>query len=149
NGPLFAAGSARRKAGSLIREFDVRGAGVDTLAQSLSGGNQQKVQLARELTGNAELIVAEQPSQGADIGAIESIHRTLVAMRDAGRGVFVISADLDEIFAISDRILVIYRGRIVADLQAAETDAEEIGHFMSGIHDEAGAERISSGAAHA
>ena len=126
-GPLFAARAARRKAGGLIREFDVRGATVDTLAQSLSGGNQQKVQLARELTGNAALIVAEQPSQGVDIGAIEAIHRTLVAMRDAGRGVFVISADLDEIFAISDRILVIYRGRIVANLQAEATDVEEVG----------------------
>jgi simple sugar transport system ATP-binding protein len=135
NGPLFAARAARRRAGTLIREFDVRGAGADTLAGSLSGGNQQKVQLARELTGEAALVVAEQPSQGVDIGAIESIHRTLVAMRDAGRGVFVISADLDEVFAISDRILVIYRGRIVADLQAAETDAEEVGHYMGGVHD--------------
>ena len=137
-GPLFGSRAARRKAGTLIREFDVRGATVDSLAQSLSGGNQQKVQLARELTSRAELIVAEQPSQGVDIGAIESIHRTLVAMRDAGRGVFVISADLDEIFAISDRILVIYRGRIVADLQADETDVEEVGHYMSGLRDGGG-----------
>jgi ABC-type uncharacterized transport system ATPase subunit len=136
-GPLFASRAARLRAGALIREFDVRGAGADTLAQSLSGGNQQKVQLARELTGPAQLIVAEQPSQGVDIGAIESIHRTLVAMRDAGRSVFVISADLDEIFALSDRILVIYRGRIVADLHAAETDAEEVGRYMSGVHDDA------------
>ena len=134
-GPLFAPRAARRKAGGLIRQFAVRGAGVDTLAQSLSGANQQKVQLARELTGDAALVVAEQPSQGVDIGAIESIHRTLVAMRDAGRAVFVISADLDEIFGLSDRILVIYRGRIVANLPAAATNVEEIGRYMSGLHE--------------
>jgi simple sugar transport system ATP-binding protein len=136
-GPLFARGAARRRSARLIRDYDVRGAAVDTLAQSLSGGNQQKVQLARELTGDAALVVAEQPSQGVDIGAIESIHRTLVAMRDAGRGVLVVSADLDEIFGLSDRILVIYRGRIVADLVAEATDVEELGRYMSGLHEEA------------
>ena len=138
-GPLLAAQAARRKARELIRKFDVRGAGEDTLAKSLSGGNQQKVQLARELTRGARLIVAEQPSQGVDIGAIEAIHRTLVEMRDAGRAVFVISADLDEIFSLSDRILVMYRGKIVADLLSDATDVEEVGHFMGGVHDQADA----------
>ncbi len=132
-GPGFAVGAARRRAADLIRRFDVRGGDVDKKARSLSGGNQQKVQIARELTRDARLIIAEQPSQGVDIGAIESIHRTLVEMRDAGRAVLVISADLDEIFSVSDRILVMYRGRIVADLDAAETDAEEVGRYMGGI----------------
>ncbi|MBV9634196.1 MAG: ABC transporter ATP-binding protein [Methylobacteriaceae bacterium] len=132
-GPFLAARSARARSAELIRRFDVRGANVDTPAASLSGGNQQKVQLARELTRAAAIILAEQPSQGVDIGAIEAIHRILVEMRDSGRAVFVISADLDEIFALSDRILVIFRGRIVADLTAEETDFEEIGRFMGGI----------------
>jgi simple sugar transport system ATP-binding protein len=126
--------AARRKAGELIRKFDVRGASESTLARSLSGGNQQKVQLARELSRGARLIVAEQPSQGVDIGAIEAIHRILVGMRDDGRAVFVISADIDEIFSLSDRILVIYRGRIVADLDADNANVEEVGRFMGGLH---------------
>jgi ABC-type uncharacterized transport system ATPase subunit len=134
-GPLFAASAARRRAGVLIRQFDVRGGKEDTPAKSLSGGNQQKVQLARELTRRARLIVAEQPSQGVDIGAIEAVHRILVEMRDSGRAVFVVSADLDEVFSLSDRILVIYRGRIVADRKTTETNVEEIGHFMGGVHD--------------
>ncbi len=132
-GPFLAVARARRKAGELISRFDVRGATLDKPARSLSGGNQQKVQIARELTRDASVIVAEQPSQGVDIGAIEQIHRTLVEMRDAGKSVFVISADLDEIFSISDRILVIYRGRIVADLAADATTPEEVGRFMGGI----------------
>jgi simple sugar transport system ATP-binding protein len=81
-------------------------------------------------------VVAEQPSQGVDIGAIEAIHRTLVAMRDAGRAVFVVSADLDEVLSISDRILVIYRGRIVADLPASATNSEEVGRYMGGLETE-------------
>lgn len=133
-GPILMAKAARRKAGELIRKFDVRGASESTLARSLSGGNQQKVQLARELSRGARLIVAEQPSQGVDIGAIEAIHRILVGMRDDGRAVFVISADIDEIFSLSDRILVIYRGRIVADLDADNANVEEVGRFMGGLH---------------
>lgn len=132
-GPAFAVGVARRRAAELISRFDVRGGDPDKKARSLSGGNQQKVQIARELTRGTRLIIAEQPSQGVDIGAIESIHRTLVEMRDAGCAVFVVSADLDEILSISDRILVMYRGRIVADLDAAATDAEEVGRYMGGL----------------
>ncbi len=134
-GPILMTKAARRKADGLIHRFDVRGASESTLAKSLSGGNQQKLQLARELTRGARLIVAEQPSQGVDIGAIEAIHRILVEMRDDGRAVFVISADIDEIFSLSDRILVIYRGRIVADLSADEANVEEVGRFMGGLHD--------------
>jgi simple sugar transport system ATP-binding protein len=134
-GPILLADAARRRATELIRKFDVRGAGAATLAKSLSGGNQQKLQLARELTRGARLIVAEQPSQGVDIGAIEAIHRILVEMRDEGRAVLVISADIDEIFSLSDRVLVIYRGRIVADLIAEQTNIEEVGRFMGGLHD--------------
>ena len=132
-GPLLSAAAARRRCRALIREFDVRGANEETPAGALSGGNQQKVQLSRELTRAAGLIIAEQPSQGVDIGAIESIHRTLVAMRDAGRAVFVISADLDELLSLCDRILVIYRGRIVGDFPAEAADLGRIGQLMGGI----------------
>ena len=135
-GPLLVSAAARRKARELITNFDVRGAREDTPARSLSGGNQQKVQLARELTRTARLIIAEQPSQGVDIGAIEAIHRTLVQMRDASRAVFVISADLDEVFAISDRILVIYRGQIVGDFQTRDTNVEEVGRLMGGLYED-------------
>ena len=132
SGPFLNSRKAWRRALDLIRKFDVRGGEPDKPVRSLSGGNQQKVQIARELTRDARLVIAEQPSQGVDIGAIEAIHRTLVEMRDAGRAVFVVSADLDEIFSISDRILVIYRGRIVANLKAAATDSDEVGRYMGG-----------------
>jgi simple sugar transport system ATP-binding protein len=146
-GPILMANAARRRANELIRKFDVRGAKDSTPAKSLSGGNQQKLQLARELTRGARLVIAEQPSRGVDIGAIEAIHRILVEMRDSGRAVFVISADIDEIFSLSDRILVIYRGRIVADLIAGEVDVEEVGRLMGGLHDsgEAGSESAHVG----
>ena len=134
-GPILMANAGRRRADELIRAFDVRGAKNTTIAKSLSGGNQQKLQLARELTRGARLIIAEQPSRGVDIGAIEAIHRILVEMRDSGHGVFVISADLDEVFSLSDRILVIYRGLIVADLIADKTDIEEVGRLMGGLHE--------------
>ena len=131
-GPFLSAAAARRRCRELIRQFDVRGANEETPAGALSGGNQQKVQLARELTRAARLIIAEQPSQGVDIGAIEAIHRMLVAMRDEGRAVFVISADLDELLSLCDRVLVIYRGRIVGDFSAAAADVGRIGQLMGG-----------------
>jgi ABC-type uncharacterized transport system ATPase subunit len=132
-GPFLSVRSARKRAASLIAQFDIRGAGPMTPAGELSGGNQQKVVLARELSRDASVIVAEQPSQGVDIGAIESIHRLLVDLRDAGKAVLLISADLDEIFALSDRILVMYRGQIVGDLVASETDIETVGRLMAGL----------------
>ena len=134
SGPFLKIGKAKQWASDLIQKFDVRGGEPDKLALSLSGGNQQKVQIGRELTRDARLVIAEQPSQGVDIGAIEAIHRMLVQMRDAGRAVFVVSADLDEILSISDRILVIYRGQIVANLQAAATNADEVGRYMGGFN---------------
>lgn len=131
-GPFLSSRAAKSRADALIKDFDIRGGGIDASAGSFSGGNQQKVQIARELTREVKLVVAEQPSQGVDIGAIESIHKLLVAMRDAGHGVLVVSADLDEIMALSDRILVMYRGKIVADLDAGETSYEEVGLHMGG-----------------
>ncbi len=132
-GPFLAVSAARQQASALITQFDLRGAEPDKLARALSGGNQQKVRIARELTRDARVIVAEQPSQGVDIGAIEQIHRTLVEMRDAGKSVLVISADLDEIFSIAGRILVLYRGRIVAGVPTDRTTTEEVGRYMGGL----------------
>lgn len=144
-GPFIDNARAKARSSELIKRFDVRGADLQKRSGALSGGNQQKVQIARELTRDAPLIIAEQPSQGVDIGAIEAIHRILVDMRDNGRGVFVISADLDEIFSISDRILVIYRGMIVASFLTSETNPEEVGRYMSGLEDEAPAPAQLSG----
>ena len=113
----------------------MRGAEPDKLAGSLSGGNQQKVQIARELTRDAAVVIAEQPSQGVDIGAIEAIHRTLVEMRDAGKSVFVVSADLDEIFSHlrphSRDLSRSDRGRP----ESRGDHAEEVGRYMGGLHE--------------
>jgi len=132
-GPFLDAQAAIGKTRELIERFEIRGAHPFTEARSLSGGNQQKVQIAREFSHAARLIVAEQPSQGVDVGTIEAIHRMLIEMRDRGRAVFVISSDLDEIFSISDRILVIYRGCIVADIRADVTSTKELGEYMGGL----------------
>jgi ABC-type uncharacterized transport system ATPase subunit len=136
-GPLLRLRAARQRAGELIRRFDIRGAAPATPACSLSGGNQQKVVLARELERDARLIIVEQPSQGVDIGAIEAIHRLLIRMRDEGHAILVVSADLDEILALSDRILVMFRGAIAGELTAAGADAENIGRLMGGLGPEA------------
>jgi general nucleoside transport system ATP-binding protein len=135
-GPFLSVNAAKARAEKLVQSYDVRGGGIYATAGSLSGGNQQKIQVARELDRDAKLVIAEQPSQGVDIGAIESIHKILVAMRDRGKAVLVVSADLDEIMALSDRIVVMYRGRIVADLKTAQTSYEEVGRYMGGLHEE-------------
>jgi len=132
-GPLLDKGKARARAQELFDRYDVRARGLDAAAASLSGGNQQKIQVARELSRAAKLVIAEQPSQGVDIGAIESIHKILVSMRNEGKAVLVVSADLDEIIALSDRVVVMYRGRVVADLTAQEADYERLGLYMGGL----------------
>ncbi len=145
NGPFLSQRRAQERAHKLIQTYDVRGGGMFATAGSLSGGNQQKIQIARELSREARLIIAEQPSQGVDIGAIESIHKVLVSMRNAGKAVLVVSADLDEVIALSDRIVVMYRGRVVADLSSDQTSYEEIGRYMGGLHEDAHADTASTG----
>jgi len=115
----------------LIKEFDVRGGGAQTPAASLSGGNQQKVILAREVSRSPQVLIAAQPTRGLDVGAIEFIHRRLVEQRDAGRGVLLVSFELDEILSLSDRILVIYEGRIVGEY-GPDVSEEELGIAMTG-----------------
>lgn len=117
----------------LIETFDVRsGEGKDSLARTMSGGNQQKAIIAREFDLNPSLMIASQPTRGLDVGAIEYIHKRLVEMRDAGAAVLLVSFELDEIMNLSDRINVIFSGKIVADLDPKLTDERELGLYMSG-----------------
>jgi general nucleoside transport system ATP-binding protein len=115
----------------LLQEFDVRGGGPRTRAAALSGGNQQKVVVAREVARDPRALIAAQPTRGLDVGAIEFVHRRLVEERDEGRAVLLISLELDEILSLSDRILVLYEGRIVAEYGPDVTE-EELGIAMTG-----------------
>jgi general nucleoside transport system ATP-binding protein len=119
------------RARKLLEEFDVRGGGPQTPAASLSGGNQQKVVVAREVSRDPRVLVAAQPTRGLDVGAIEFVHRRLVQERDKGRAILLVSFELDEILSLSDRILVIYEGRIVAQY-TPDVSEEEIGIAMTG-----------------
>ena len=116
---------------TLIAEYDVRPPDPQLRARDLSGGNQQKVILGRELAGQPKVVIAVQPTRGLDVGAIANVHRHLVAARDAGAGVLLISMDLDEIRALSDRIAVMYGGKVVAELPAGASESE-IGPHMLG-----------------
>jgi simple sugar transport system ATP-binding protein len=118
-------------AAKLLQEFDVRGGAPSTPARSLSGGNQQKVVIAREVSGNPEALIAAQPTRGLDVGAIEFVHRRLLAERDEGRAILLFSLELDEVRSLADRILVIYDGRIVGELPPTASD-EELGLLMTG-----------------
>jgi simple sugar transport system ATP-binding protein len=120
-----------RWAAGLLKEFDVRGGGPTTRAGSLSGGNQQKVVVAREVSRDPSVLIAAQPTRGLDVGAIEFVHRRLVEQRDAGKAVLLVSLELEEILSLSDRILVLYEGRIVAEF-APEVSEEEVGIAMLG-----------------
>jgi simple sugar transport system ATP-binding protein len=119
------------RAGRLLKQFDVRGGGPETRAGALSGGNQQKVVLAREIERDPRVLIAAQPTRGLDVGAIEFVHRRLVEERDEGRAVLLVSLELDEILSLSDRILVIYEGRIVGEYGPGVTE-EELGIAMTG-----------------
>ena len=130
-------GSAREEAARLVDQFDIRTPSVTTPVGTLSGGNQQKVIVARELSRELKLAIACQPTRGIDVGSIEYIHERIVALRDAGVAVLVVSTELDEVMALADRVLVMYRGTIVADLQRASTDHNEVGLYMAGAKESA------------
>jgi len=122
-----------RYADGLIEKFDIRsGQGARTPARSMSGGNQQKAIIAREIDREPDLLIAVQPTRGLDVGAIEYIHSRLVEERTKGRGVLMVSLELEEVMNISDRILVIYEGRIVADVDPREVTYQELGLYMAG-----------------
>ena len=123
----------QENAQKLIGEFDVRPADcARTEARALSGGNQQKVIIAREVTNDPDLLIAVQPTRGLDVGAIEFVHKSLVEQRDHGKAVLLISLELDEVMDLSDRINVLYNGRIVGEMDAAGADEKEIGLLMAG-----------------
>ncbi|WP_191561684.1 ABC transporter ATP-binding protein [Metabacillus idriensis] len=120
------------KAEKLIKEFDVRTPSSSTLARALSGGNQQKAIIGREVDRDPDLLIAAQPTRGLDVGAIEFIHRRLIEQRDKGKAVLLISFELEEIMNVSDRIAVIYEGKIVAIVNPKETTEQELGLLMAG-----------------
>ena len=136
------AGFLRRKnirgyAQRLIDQYDVRsGQGSITVARSMSGGNQQKAIIAREIDKDPQLLIAVQPTRGLDVGAIEYIHGQIVAQRDAGKAVLLVSLELDEVMTVSDRILVMYEGEIVGELDPKTTTVEELGLYMAGAKKE-------------
>ena len=126
-------GEVRSYAENLIEQYDVRsGQGPITVARSMSGGNQQKAIIAREVDRDLPLIVAVQPTRGLDVGAIEYIHSQLVAERDKGKAVLLVSLELDEVMSLSDRILVLYEGEIVGELDPKATTVQELGLYMAG-----------------
>ncbi len=131
NGKLLNS-NIKKFANELIKKFDVRPQDEDFIARSLSGGNQQKVIIAREVTNNPDLLIATQPTRGLDVGAIEFVHESLIEQRDKGKGVLLVSFELDEIMSVSDRIAVIYEGKIVGIVDAKEANENQIGLMMAG-----------------
>ena len=113
-------------------KFDIRPRDESYFAGSLSGGNQQKVIIAREITNNPDVLLAAQPTRGLDVGAVEYVHRFLVDQRDAGKAVLLVSFELDEIFALSDRIAVMFEGKILDVLDTNNTNEMEVGYLMAG-----------------
>ena len=127
----------REYSASIVKEFDVRsGEGIDSLAGKLSGGNQQKAIIGREITKDPDVLIAVQPTRGLDVGAIEFIHKALVTQRDKGKAVLLVSFELDEIFNLSDRIAVINAGRLVDIVKTEDTDVHKVGLMMAGIKSE-------------
>ena len=128
----------RTYAQRLLEQYDVRsGQGPVTISRSMSGGNQQKAIVAREIDKDPQLLIAVQPTRGLDVGAIEYIHKQIVAQRDAGKAVLLVSLELDEVMNLSDRILVMYEGEIVGELDPKTTTVQELGLYMAGAKKEA------------
>lgn len=132
--------SIERWAEELYEKFDIRGAGIDTAVGSMSGGNMQKVVVAREFSFDTPVLVVSQPTRGVDIGAIEFIHSAIIEKRNAGCAVLLSSADLDEVFRLSDRIITLYEGRITGEFTAGGVTKEELGWHMTGSGREEAAE---------
>lgn len=123
----------RKYSNRLIKQYDIRsGQGPVTKVRSMSGGNQQKAIIAREIDKDPKFLIAVQPTRGLDVGAIEYIHKQIVAERDAGKGVLLVSLELDEVMNVSDRILVMYEGEIVGEFDPKKVSVEELGLYMAG-----------------
>ena len=137
-GGILRRGNIRNYAERLIEQFDVRsGQGPVTMTRAMSGGNQQRAIIAREIDRDPKLLIAVQPTRGIDVGAIEYIHKQIVAQRDAGKAVLLVSLELDEVMTVSDRILVMYEGEIVGELDPKTSTVEELGLYMAGAKREA------------
>jgi len=136
NGMKMRWSDASKKAKELVANYDIRTSDPDQLASTLSGGNQQKVIVARELSRKIGLVLAAQPTRGIDVGSIEYIHEQIVKERDAGTAVLIVSTELDEVMALSDRLLVMYRGKIVADLDPKKISHMDVGLYMAGSQPE-------------
>jgi ABC-type uncharacterized transport system ATPase subunit len=132
---LLAIKKIKHLATRLIKEFDVRARGIGNDAATLSGGNQQKLILARELEGDPRLLIAQQPTRGLDVGAIEFVWKQVLEQKEAGRAVLLISAELDEIYELSDRIVTIYEGRITGEY-SPDDPREKVGIGMTGARAE-------------
>ncbi|MGF7032163.1 simple sugar transport system ATP-binding protein [Paenibacillus mucilaginosus] len=135
---ILRSGSNRSWAAELVERYDVKTPGIDAPVQMMSGGNQQKLLFAREIEQDPKLMVAVHPTQGLDVGASQGVHRLLGELRSRGRGVLLISEDLDEVLQLSDRVLVLYGGRIVGTVDRAEADRERIGRLMAGLTEREG-----------
>ena len=122
----------RQYAEKLIPQFDIRPTEPDVIAQSLSGGNAQKIVVAREVDADGKLLIASQPSRGVDIGAIELIRKILNDVKKSGKGILLVSADLEEVLALSDRIVVMYEGRIMGIVDSDEATTDNVGLLMLG-----------------
>ncbi len=133
---LISEKKAMEKTSHLIQDYDIRVSDHEGLISSLSGGNAQKVIIAREFNSNPELLIAAQPTRGVDIGAIEFIHQSLLDLQNKGKSILLISSELSEILNLSDRILVMYKGKIIGELDAKHATAEKVGYLMMGIKDE-------------
>ena len=132
--------SIERYAEEVYERFDIRGAGIDTAVGSMSGGNMQKVVVAREFSYDTPALVISQPTRGVDIGAMEFIHTRIIEKRNSGCAVLLSSADLDEVFRLSDRIITLYEGRVTGEFRADSITKEEIGYYMTGHRGEEAAE---------
>ncbi len=136
--------SIRRRCSELVSAFQVKTPGLDTPARNLSGGNIQKLILARELSGRPRVLLVAQPTRGVDVGAAEYIHRRLIEQRDAGTAVLIVSEDLDEVLSLADRILVIYEGRLIGEVDAKEASRDTLGLMMAGVRPDAEPEPVAT-----
>ena len=121
-----------RYVSGIYEKFDIRGAGINTAVGSMSGGNMQKVVVAREFSFDSPVLIIAQPTRGVDVGAIEFIHTRIIEKRNAGCAILLCSADLDEVFRLSDRIITMYEGRITGEFRTSDITKEEIGWYMTG-----------------
>lgn len=140
-------GAIEENATKLVAQYDIRTPSVYTLGQALSGGNQQKVVVAREFSRPIKLLIVAQPTRGLDVGSIEFIHKRIIEQRDAGVAVLLVSAELDEVMSVSDRIAVMYRGKIIATVEAKTATREQLGLLMAGITPEQVTQKQAPGAA--